>query len=284
VFRGASQHDVLHFHLDYLHFPLLRRQPWRALTTMHGRLDVPDLAPLFREYSELPLVSVSNSQRAPVAWANWIGTVYHGLPKHLFHPHYEPDDYLVFLGRISPEKRVDRAIEIALRTGLLLKIRAKVDNADHEYFEAEIKPRLDSRLIEFSGEADEREKEQLLGKAKALLFPVDWPEPFGLVMIEALACGTPVVAFRNGSTPEVITDGKTGFLVDTLEEAVAAVKRIVDVSRETCRAEFEERFSAGRMAMDYLALYRRLLEGQTDGPKLSPVKPSAPHVRSGHFS
>ncbi|MBV9491523.1 MAG: glycosyltransferase family 4 protein [Verrucomicrobia bacterium] len=284
VFRDADRHDVLHFHLDYLHFPVVRHERWRALTTMHGRLDLPDFALLLREYSDLSLVSISNSQREPVPWANWIGTVYHGLPKNLFRPNYEPSDHLVFLGRICPEKRADRAIEIALRTGLPLKIAAKVDNADREYFEAEIKPRLGHSLVEFAGEVDEPAKEQLLRQAKALLFPVDWPEPFGLVMIEALACGTPVIAFRHGSTPEVLTDGKTGFLVDTMDQAVGAVQRLGDISREACRAEFEERFSAARMATDYLGLYRSLLGNRPEGPKSGPVRPPAPRVRSGHFS
>jgi glycosyltransferase involved in cell wall biosynthesis len=286
VFRDADRFDVLHFHLDYLHFPVLRRYPCRALTTMHGRLDLPDLAPLFRDYADMPLVSISNSQREPLPWVNWIGTVYHGLPTSAFRPNYEPGDYLAFLGRICPEKRVDRAIDIAKSTGLPLKIAAKVDNADREYFEAEIKSRLDDRLVEFVGETDDHGKEQLLRNARALLFPIDWPEPFGLVMIEALACGTPVVAFRNGSTPEVITDGKTGFLVSTLEEAATAVNRIDDLSRKACRTEFEERFSAARMAADYLALYRHLLELPKEKAEPAPIKPPvpAPHIRSGHFS
>ena len=253
---------------------------------MHGRLDLPDLAPLFRDYADMPLVSISNAQREPLPWVNWIGTVYHGLPTSMFRPNYEPGDYLAFLGRICPEKRVDRAIDIAQAAGIPLKIAAKVDNADRDYFEAEIKSRLDEQLVEFVGETDDPGKEQLLRHARALLFPIDWPEPFGLVMIEALACGTPVLAFRNGSTPEVISDGKTGFLVNTLEEAVAAVNRIDGISRKACRAEFEQRFSAARMAADYLALYRRLLEGPKEKVEPVPSRPPipAPHIRSGHFS
>jgi len=281
IFRTAADYDVLHFHLDYLHFPLLRQSTHPALTTLHGRLDLPDLAPLYREYSEMALVSVSDSQRLPLAWANWVGTVYHGLPDDLYRPHYEPDDYLVFLGRIAPEKRLDRAIAIAEATGFPLKVAAKVDAADQEYFKAQIEPLMASSAVEFVGELSDGDKQTFLSRAKALLFPIDWPEPFGLVMIEAMACGTPVVAFRAGSTPEIIVDGRSGFLVDTLEEAVSAVRRVDEVSRETCRREFEQRFTAQRMARDYLRIYGDL---QTEPPPEESMAGSAPRVRVGHFS
>jgi len=281
IFRTAADYEVLHFHLDYLHFPLLRQSAHPALTTLHGRLDGPDLSPLFREYPELPLVSISNSQRLPLAWANWVGTVYHGLPENLYRPIYQPDEYLVFLGRIAPEKRLDRAIAIAEATGLLLKVAAKVDAADQEYFQEVIEPLMASSVVEFVGELSDLEKQNLLGHAKALLFPIDWPEPFGLVMIEAMACGTPVVAFRAGSTPEIVVEGRSGFLVSSLAEAIAAVRRVDEISRETCRAEFERRFTARRMADDYVKLYEGLRPGTS--PK-EPRAATAPQVGVGRFS
>src|SRR4030095_10435062 len=204
----------------YLHFPLSRRHKLSNVTTLHGRLDLPDLKPLFREYTEMPVVSVSDAQRPPLAMANWVRTVYHGLPQDLYTFRELPGKYLVFLGRISPEKRVDRAIKIAERAGMPLKISAKVDAVDREYHETVIKPLLDHPLIEFLGECGDREKNELLGNAAALLFPIDWPEPFGLAMIEAMACGTPVVAYRKGSVPELVDDGVTGRIVDNLKEAV----------------------------------------------------------------
>jgi glycosyltransferase involved in cell wall biosynthesis len=258
VCRRAHSFDVIHFHIDYLHFPLSPSLGVRHVTTLHGRQDIPDLAPLYRTYAHEPLVSISDAQRAPLPDANWQATVYHGLPEHHFHFQPEPGDYLAFLGRISPEKRVDRAIDIARRIGMPLKIAAKVDNADREYFGREIKPRLDDPLIEFVGEIDERGKDSFLGRAAALLFPIDWPEPFGLVMIEAMACGTPVVAFRRGSVPEVMVDGASGFVVDDMDQAVEATRRALALPRALCRQTFERRFLARRMAEDYLRVYRRL--------------------------
>jgi glycosyltransferase involved in cell wall biosynthesis len=260
VFQRAEQFDVIHFHVDYLHFPLSRRQPYAQLTTLHGRLDIPDLVPLYEEYDDMPLVSISNAQREPLAWANWLATVYHGLPENLYRPRTAPGTYLAFLGRVCPEKRVDRTIEIARRTGIPLRIAAKIDPVDQDYYEKEIVPLLDgaSDDVEFVGEIGEAQKEEFLGHACALLFPIDWPEPFGLVMIEAMACGTPVIAYRNGSVPEVLEDGRTGFVVNGMQAAIDAVSRVREISREECRKVFEERFSVRRMARDYVRVYERL--------------------------
>jgi glycosyltransferase involved in cell wall biosynthesis len=260
VFKRAAEFDFIHFHTDYLHFPLSRRTNPAQLTTLHGRLDIPDLAPLYREFPEMPLISISNSQRTPLPDANWRATVYHGLPTDLYTHHEKPKDYLAFVGRISAEKGADRAIEIAKSVGMRLKIAAKLDAADKEYYESRVKGLLDTNLVEFVGEIKEDQKDEFLGNAYALLFPIDWPEPFGLVMIEAMACGTPVVAFRGGSVDEVMLDGLTGFVVDDLGQAVAAVERIPKVSRLMCRKAFEERFTVPRMAHDYLREYKRLLD------------------------
>ncbi|HEX4996758.1 MAG TPA: glycosyltransferase family 4 protein [Terriglobia bacterium] len=258
VLRAAPLFDVIHYHVDYLHFSLSRRCATPHVTTLHGRLDTPELGPLFREFSEIPLVSVSSSQRAPLAEANWQGTVHHGLPLDLLPLDDGKGGYLAFLGRISPEKRLDRAIEIARRAGMRLKIAAKVDAVDQTYFDNEIDPLIRQPHVEFIGEIGECAKAEFLGKARALLFPIDWPEPFGLVMIESLSCGTPVVAFRGGSVEELIEDGVTGFVVDGMDSAVRAVKRIGEIDRRRCRAVFEDRFSARRMAADYLAIYDRV--------------------------
>ena len=260
VFQQAHQFDLVHFHTDYLHFPLARRQRLVNMTTLHGRLDLSDLAPLYREFHEMPVVSISNKQRSALPWLNWRATVYHGLPKDLYRFREEPGDYLAFLGRISPEKGVDLAIEIAKQVGMPLKIAAKVDKADREYFESVIKRQLAHPLIEFVGEIGDQEKDEFLGKAYALLFPIDWPEPFGLVMIESMACGTPVIARRHGSVAEVVDEAATGYIVADLDEAVRAVRRIPMLSRRTCRDVFEERFSATRMAEDYVAAYAKLLD------------------------
>jgi glycosyltransferase involved in cell wall biosynthesis len=259
----APKFDVIHFHTDYLHFPVFRRCSIPHLTTFHGRLDLRDLQPVFEAFRELSMVSISDFQRQPVHRANWLGTVYHGLPEDLYTFRSEPGAYLAFLGRISPEKRPDRAIEIAIRAGMPLKMAAKVDRADRDYYLEKIRPLLDHPLVEFIGEVNEREKNELLGHARALLFPIDWPEPFGLVMIESLACGTPVIAFRNGSVPEVLRHGETGFIVDTVEQAVAAAERIETIDRACCRQDFESRFSAGFMAANYADLYARLVQGRT---------------------
>ena len=262
VIAEAARFDLVHFHIDYLHFPLSRRATAPHVTTLHGRLDIPDLQPIYREYTDMPVVSISNAQRAPLGGAAWQGTVYHGLPTDLYTFRETPGDYLAFLGRISPEKRVDRAIEIATRLGLPLRIAAKVDAVDRSYFENVIAPLLEGRGVEYVGELGELDKDPFLGGALALLFPVDWPEPFGLVMIEALACGTPVIAYRRGSVPEVIDDGVTGFVVDGVEDAVEAVRRVPALDRRACRRAFEHRFTASRMARDYVTIYERLLDGR----------------------
>jgi glycosyltransferase involved in cell wall biosynthesis len=256
VFARADLFDVIHCHTDSIHLPLARRCPVPVVTTLHGRLDIAGLGPLHREFAELPLVSISNAQRAPLAWASWAGTVPHGLPLELHRPHYDAGRYLVFLGRISREKRLDRAIEIARRARLPLKIAAKIDPTDREYFAEEIEPLLASPHVEYLGEIGEPAKTELLGGALALLFPIDWPEPFGLAMIEAMACGTPVIAFARGSVAEVIDPGITGFIVTSLDEAVACVERARGLDRLQCRRQFERRFCAARMARDYCAIYR----------------------------
>jgi glycosyltransferase involved in cell wall biosynthesis len=264
VFQRAAQFDIVHFHTDYLHFPLSRRQPMTHVTTLHGRLDIPDLGPLYQEFRDIPVISISNDQREPLLWANWQATVYHGLPEDLYRYRAEPGSYLAFMGRISPEKRVDRAIEIAKQVQIPLKIAAKIDPVDQDYFDSVIKPLLPDRLVEFVGEIGEGEKNEFLGNACALLLPIDWPEPFGLVMIEAMACGTPVIAYRSGAVPEVIEEGHTGFIVEELEDAMEAVRRVPELSRKRCREVFEQRFTAERMAHDYLRVYERLIKRKQD--------------------
>ncbi|WP_454858438.1 glycosyltransferase family 4 protein [Rhizobium binxianense] len=258
--RRAHEFDVLHFHIDLLHFPLIRDFADRTVTTLHGRLDLPDLHPFYRAFPDVPLVSISNDQRRPMPPVNWSGTVYHGLPADILPFTAKPKDrYLAFLGRISPEKRPDRAIEIAAKAGIPLKIAAKVDNADKAYWEAVIEPMVNSHPnVEFIGEINEHQKAGFLGNASALLFPIDWPEPFGLVMIEAMACGTPVVAFRCGSVPEVIDEGVSGLLVDSVQEAVENIEWALRLDRRKVRATFEKRFTAERMAQDYVDIYRSL--------------------------
>ena len=257
--RLATSFDILHFHVDMFHFPLFRTMPNRTLTTLHGRQDLPDLWPFYRAFPEMPLVSISDAQRDPILDARFAGTIHHGLPVDLHGPSYDPrGGYLAFLGRISPEKRPDRAIKIARALGLPLKIAAKVDKADQKYFEREIQPLLGEGCnVEFVGEVDERGKTKFLGEARALLFPIDWPEPFGLVMIEAMACGTPVLAFGHGSVPEVIENGVTGRIVSSMEEAIAAVPQVLALDRRKVRRRFEERFTAERMANDYVDLYTK---------------------------
>lgn len=269
VAQMAPQMDVVHFHLDYLHLPLFRRLGIPYLTTLHGRLDLPELAPLYAEFVEAPLVSITHVQRRPLEWANWIGTVHHGIPAELLHPQGTQNAYLAFLGRICPEKRPDLAIRIALETGRRLRIAAKVDKVDQVYFEREVRPLLGAPGIEFIGEIDERQKSDFLGQAAALLFPIDWPEPFGLVLIESFACGTPVIAFDRGSVPEIIEDGVTGRVVSGLREAVAAVARLDIFDRNRIRREFEQRFTSRRMAEEYLTLYRSLAE--TAQPTFEPA-------------
>jgi glycosyltransferase involved in cell wall biosynthesis len=259
VFRQAGRFDVIHFHIDYLHFPLSWRLRRPHLTTLHGRLDIPELPALYAAYPDMPVASISDAQRRPLPWLDWQGTVYHGLPEGLFTFRDRPGGYLLFLGRISPEKRPDRAVEIARRAGRKLVVAAKVDRGDRDYFHAEIEPLFRQQHVEYVGEVGGKDKDDLLGGALALLFPIDWPEPFGLVMIEALACGTPVIAWPGGSVPEVLSDPAAGFVVEDVGAAVAAVGRAARLDRRGCRRVFEERFAARRMAHDYLALYRRLL-------------------------
>jgi glycosyltransferase involved in cell wall biosynthesis len=260
VRQRVEDFDILHFHVDQFHFPLFRPIAGRTVTTLHGRQDLPDLLPLYRGFDDMPLVSISNDQRRPVPNANFAATVYHGLPLGLHRPIAGArGDYVAFLGRISPEKRPDRAIAIARAIGVPLKIAAKVDRADDVYFRTQIEPLLDGPDVEFIGEINERQKTQFLGQAQALLFPVDWPEPFGLSMIEAMACGTPVLAFRCGSVPEIVDDGLTGAIVDTVEQAIVALPHVIALDRKKVRQRFEQRFSATRMAKDYVAVYRSLL-------------------------
>jgi len=261
----ASEFDIIHFHIDYLHLPLMRRMNIPYLTTLHGRLDLPEMFPFYKEFRKAPFVSISYAHRRPLPFLNWIGTVYHGLPADLYRPVYEPGKYLAFLGRISPEKRPDRAIELAERVGIKLLIAAKVDKADKEYFKEVIKPRLKSPWVEFIGEINEREKQEFLGKALALLLLIDWPEPFGLVMIDANACGTPVIAWRCGSVPEIIEEGRNGFVVESMAQAEKAVEALAGLSRRECRRIFEERFTAERMAQEYLALYESLCKWEVPG-------------------
>jgi glycosyltransferase involved in cell wall biosynthesis len=260
VFRDLSRFDVVHFHTDYVHYPLVRRHRCRSVTTLHGLVHPHDLGALLEEYRDVPLVSISDNQRSPIPDANWRGTVYHGLPRDAFTFRGERGTYLAYLGRMSPEKRVDRAIETARRSGVPLRIAAKIYPEERAYFDETLTPLIEASgsLVDFVGEIGDRERDELLGGAAALLFPIEWPEPFGLVMIEALACGTPVIAWRRGSVPEVVEDGVTGCIVESVDEAVRAVEGIGGLSRTTCRRVFEERFDASRMARDYLDVYRGL--------------------------
>jgi glycosyltransferase involved in cell wall biosynthesis len=257
VRRRADQFDVIHFHTDMIHFPFFDGMAAKTVTTLHGRLDLKDLAGVYQRWSKFPLVSISDDQRRPLPSANWAATVHHGMPADVYDFESTGEGYLAFLGRISPEKRPDRAIAIAKRLGMTLRIAAKVDDADEIYFEEKIEPLLHDPLIEFVGEIGDRQKSAFLGGAEALLFPIDWPEPFGLVMIEAMACGTPVIAYDCGSVPEVVEDGLTGFIVRNEDEAVNAVRRLSTLDRKAIRRRFEERFSATAMARRYLDLYAR---------------------------
>src|SRR5436309_10637840 len=258
VMQRAGEFDVIHFHTGCLHYLISRHLTVPHVTTLHGRLDTPELLRLYERFRDMPMISISNAQRAPWPCANWQATIYHGLPHDLFQFHPEPGNYLAFLGRASPEKRVDRAIEIANRVGMPLKIAAKVDPADRRYFKREIEPLLKDPHIEWLGEISDKDKDEFLGNAYALLFPIDWPEPFGLVMIEAMACGTPVIAYACGSVPEVVEHGLTGYIVRSDAEAVAAVHRLGALDRGAIRQRFEQRFSATAMANRYLDLYHRL--------------------------
>jgi glycosyltransferase involved in cell wall biosynthesis len=259
VARRAHDFDVVHFHIDYLHFPVSSRERYRHVTTLHGRLDLPDIAPVFARFADVPVVSISDAQRAPLRDIAWQATVHHGFPEALYRFEPRPGDYLAFLGRISPEKGIDRAIEIARRTGHRLRVAAKIDRVDRDYYTRHIAAQLHQPHVEFLGEIGERDKQELLGGARALVFPINWPEPFGMVMVEAMACGTPVIAYRCGSVREVIDHGVTGLICDGIDQAVAAVGRIGELSRAACRAAFEQRFTAARMASDYTAIYHRIV-------------------------
>lgn len=275
VLARAREFDILHFHTDYLHFAATRRLELPTVTTLHGRLDLADLVPLYLQFDRVPLVSISQSQRRPLGRVNWVGNVYHGLPMNLCRLQPKAGDYLAFVGRISPEKRPDRAIQIANKAGMKLKIAAKVDAVDQQYFESTIKPMLDSPNVEFVGEISEEEKNAFLGNAYAYLFPIDWPEPFGVSMIEAMACGTPTIAFCRGSVPEVIDDGITGFIVKNEEDAVKALERVPSLCRARCRATFERRFTACRMAKDYLSIYEALAGETRQSQTVSSIEVSS---------
>jgi glycosyltransferase involved in cell wall biosynthesis len=265
VQRRAREFDLVHFHVDYLHYPVTRRERTKSVTTLHGRLDSEDLVGLYHEFDDIPVVSISDAQRLPLPWIDWRATVLHGLPADLYRLDDAPEDYLAFLGRVSPEKGLDRAIEIAGRFGLPLRVAAKVGQGDRAYFESTIAPLLRHADVEMLGEIGEHEKQAFLGKARALLFPIDWPEPFGLVMIESMACGTPVIAFRHGAVPEIIDDGESGFVVDDVASAVRALGSLPGLSRARCRRLFEERFTAARMAREYVDIYQREIARGHDG-------------------
>lgn len=255
--------DIVHFHIDYLHFPISRLLNYPQITTLHGRLDLPDLKPLYQNFQDMPLVSISNDQRKPLPFANWQKTIYHGLPFDLYEYGEGKGGYLLFLGRISPEKSPDRAIEIAKRCNMKLIIAAKVDPADQHYYETVIEPLLHHPLIEFVGEVNEAQKKALLMNAAALIFPINWPEPFGMVMIEAMACGTPVIAFKNGSVPEIIQHGINGFITESIDEACIATKNLHKINRLVCRHEFEKKYTASIMADHYIDLYRKIVQRKT---------------------
>jgi len=263
VRRRAEEFDIIHFHVDLLQFPLFQGLFPKCVTTLHGRLDMPDVHPIYRAFPGMPHISISDEQRRPMPPVNWISTIPHGLPAGLYPFSRDAGGYLAFLGRLSPEKRPDRAIEIAKRSGMRLKIAAKLDPVDREYFSREIEPLLDHPLIEFIGEIEDAKKSEFLGGATALLFPIDWPEPFGLVMIEAMAAGTPVIAWGQGSVPEVIDNGASGIIVSSVEEAVEAVQHSRRMDRSVVRSSFDRRFTASRMAADYIDAFETLLHGRS---------------------
>ena len=280
VFSEKDSFDLIHFHVDYLHYPFIRRQQIAHVTTLHGRLDLPDLVPLYQHFRDIPVISISDAQRKPLPGANWQGTVHHGLPRKSFSLGSGRGGYLAFLGRTSPEKGLDQAIEIAKRAEMPLKIAAKIDRVDVEYFETVIKPLLDHPLIEFIGEVGYPEKNEFLGNAAGFLFPIAWREPFGLVMIEAMACGTPVIAYPLGSVPEVEQERVTGFMVPDLEGAIRAVKRLGEIDREKCRRHFEQHFNAERMAQKYLQIYQRLVLGESSSTTVSDGALNCPTMAS----
>ena len=259
VVEAAGQFDIIHFHTDYFHFPISRLGGYTHVTTLHGRQDIAEVQRLYRKFYDMPVTSISFAQRTPLYFANWVGNVYHGISEDQFKFGNGNGGYALFLGRISPEKRVDRAIEIAKEAGMHLKIAAKVDKADQAYYDEQIKPLLSQSHVEYVGEVNEKEKELLLGGAAALLFPIDWPEPFGMVMVESMACGTPVIAYGLGSVPEIIENGVNGYIVSSIEEAANALKNIHSIDRRECRQRFLDRFEATRMAKDYLVIYEALI-------------------------
>ena len=280
---ASGQYDIIHSHLDFLSFPLSRRSHAPVVTTLHGRLDLPELQPIFDEYAEMPVVSISNAQRTPLPQANWAGTVYHGIPKDLYSLHDRPGSYLAFLGRISPEKCPDHAIEVAKRVGMPLRIAAKVDPADHAYFKEKIERLLDHPLVEYVGEINDAEKNDFLGEAAALLCPYDWPEPFGLVLIEAMACGTPVLAYRQGSIPEIIDHGVTGYICDNVGEMAQTIAGLSLIDRRRCREIFEKRFTVERMVRDYLAIYESMAAA-AHRPRLVAHSRTSTHARMSPVS
>jgi len=277
VLQRADEYDIIHCHLDYYPFSLFSRQTTPFVTTLHGRLDLPEHQPVFSTFSHIPVVSISNAQRRPVPNANWVRTIHHGLPAQSLVPHDAEQSYFAFLGRIAPEKRVDRAIRIAQGCGVPLKIAAKIDKTDRDYFEESIRPMMNGSGIEYIGEITDGEKASFLSGATALLVPIDWPEPFGLVMIEAMACGTPIIAYNRGSVPEIVEDGVTGFIVEDEQSAIGAAYRLPELSRAKVRERFEQRFTARRMAQDYLSVYRSLMGA--DAPRLKVVAGDASQRR-----
>lgn len=282
VVERAGEFDILHFHIDFLHYPFTSCLQTPCITTLHGRLDIPDLQSVYNKFPHQHVISISDNQRKPLPQANWAGTVYHGLPLELLKMGIGKGNYLAFIGRISPEKGVEKAIEIAVRSNHKLFIAAKVDKVDQHYFEREIKPLLDHPLIEFIGEINEEQKKAFLGDAKALLFPINWEEPFGIVMIEAMACGTPVIAFNRGSVPEVIEEKVSGFIVNNTEEAIEAVSEIHKLSREKIRNAFEQRFTAARMAKDYVSIYQSLVDKMNDAKaNIRSIKNFIPYKGAG---
>jgi glycosyltransferase involved in cell wall biosynthesis len=259
VVEQAGRFDIIHFHTDYFHFPVSRLSGYSHITTLHGRLDLLELAPLYRKFCDIPLVSISHAQRIPLEVANFVSNVYHGIPENLFRQGPGAGNYAVVVGRFSPEKGIDKAIEISQKANIPIKIAAKVDAQDRDYFESEIKHLLELPHVEYLGEIDESQKQEVLGNAKVFLFPIDWPEPFGMVMIESMACGTPVVAYDQGSVREIISPGRSGYIVNNVDEAIAAVRNINNISRDDCRAEFMSRFEAKTMASNYLRVYEQVI-------------------------
>lgn len=260
VIERAHEFDIVHFHTDYLHYPVSRLLNLNTVTTLHNRLDIPELKHIYSKFLDMPVISVSNAQRYPLPMTKWVDTIHHGLPKNLYRQGNGEGDYVLFIGRISPEKGLHHAVEIAAQANMKIKVAAKIDEANLYYYEKKVKPLLKLEHVEFVGEVGEAMKGELIGNAKALLFPIEWPEPFGMVMIEALACGTPVIAYRNGAVPEIITHEKTGFIVTSQEDAVHALRQIHKIDRNVCRQEFESRFDAARMAQNYVTVYNQLIK------------------------